>query len=96
MKDPRDIILKPVISEKSYDLITQQKYTFKVDKHASKPEIRQAVEEIFKVNVISVNTINKTGKLKRQGWSSGYTSSWKKAIVTLKEGQKIEVFEGAG
>lgn len=95
MNDPRDVILKPVISEKSYDLINQQKYTFKVDKRASKTEIRQAVESIFKVDVISVNTMNKRGKLKRQGWSSGYRSSWKKAIVTLKEGQKIEAFEGA-
>lgn len=95
MKESRDIILKPIISEKSYDLINQHKYTFKVDRQATKPDIRRAVEEIFKVEVTDVNTINQRGKRKRQGWTSGYRSNWKKAVVTLKEGQKIEIFEGA-
>lgn len=92
--DARDIIVKPIISEKSYDMTTQHKFTFKVDRRATKPEIRRAVEQIFKVNVTAVNTINLKGKLKRQGWAKGYRSDWKKAIVTLKEGQSIEVFEG--
>lgn len=95
MKDPRDVILKPIISEKSYDLITQSKYTFKVDKKATKLDIRRAVEVIFKVDVTDVNTSNHKGKRKRQGATSGYRSNWKKAVVSLKEGQKIEIFEGA-
>lgn len=94
MQNPRDIIYKPLISEKSYDLTEQRKYTFKVDKRATKPQIRQAVQEIFKVGVTGVNTINMQGKMKRQGWARGRRSDWKKAIVTLKEGDKIEIFEG--
>lgn len=95
MRDSRDIIIKPLISEKSYDLINASKYTFKVDRRSTKPEIRRAIEEIFSVNVTDVNTMNYQGKKKRQGATSGYRSNWKKAIVTLKEGQKIEIFEGA-
>lgn len=95
MRDARDIIVKPLISEKSYDLINMSKYTFKVDRRSTKPEIRRAVEEIFSVNVTEVNTMNYLGKKKRQGAFSGYRSNWKKAIVTLKDGQKIEIFEGA-
>ncbi len=96
MRDAREIILKPIISEKSYDLIEMNKYTFKVDKKATKPQIRQAIEEIFDVEVEHVNTQNYKGKFKRQGAkSSGYRSDWKKAIVSLKEGHKIEIFEGA-
>lgn len=94
MPNPRDIIFKPLISEKSYDLATLRKYTFKVDPRATKPQIRQAIEEVFKVKVTDVNTLNMQGKLKRQGWSSGRRASWKKAIVTLKDGDKIEMFEG--
>ena len=95
MKDPRYVLLKPIISEKSYDLINQSKYTFKVNRHATKPDIRRAVEDVFKVEVTDVNTSNYRGKLKRQGWTSGRRPNWKKAVVTLKEGQKIEIFEGA-
>lgn len=96
MREARDIIIKPIISEKSYDLAAEQKYTFEVDRRATKPEIRRAVEVIFDVNVLAVNTMNRKGKPKRQGWSQGHRSSWKKAIVTLEEGQRIEAFEGGG
>lgn len=96
MRDPRDVILKPIISEKSYDMIGMSKYTFKVDRRATKPEIRQAVEVVFNVNVTHVNTINCHGKLRRQGRSQGHRPDWKKAVVTLREGQKIAIFEGAG
>ena len=86
--------MKPLISEKSYDLTNQRKYTFKVDKRSTKPQIRQAIEEIFKVGVTDVNTLNMQGKMKRQGWARGRRPDWKKAIVTLREGDKIEIFEG--
>lgn len=94
MKDPRSIILKPVISEKSYSQIEKGKYVFEVDRRATKVDIRQAVEEIFKVNVIDVNTMVVKGKLKRVGRSVGYRPDRKKAVVTLKSGDKIEFFEG--
>lgn len=94
MKDPRDIILAPVISEKSYDAIEQGKYTFRVADRSSKPEIARAVEQIFKVTVTKVNTMNMKPKPKKQGYNRGTTSSFKKAIVTLKQGDKIELFEG--
>jgi len=89
-----DIIIKPVLSEKSYDGIASKKYTFVVAKHSNKTEIKQAVESIFGVKVESVNTINVKGKKKRMGKSEGYTSSIKKAIVQLTEDSKpIEFFE---
>jgi len=94
LQNPRDIIVKPIISEKSYDMTGQSKYTFKVDRRATKPEIRRAVEVIFNVGVTDVNTMNIKGKRKRQGVTSGYRASWKKAIVTLKVGDTIEIFEG--
>jgi len=94
MRDARDIIIKPIISEKSYDLTEQYKYTFKVDRRSTKPQIRRAIEEIFGVNVTAVNTINMKGKPKRQGMNTGHRADWKKAVVTLVEGQSIEVFEG--
>jgi len=93
MKNPRDIIKKPVISEKSYKLIEGNKYVFSVDRHAVKEEIKDAVEAIFNVKVKSVNTINQSGKIKRQGHTSGRTPAVKKAIVTLAEGDSIEFFE---
>ena len=92
MEDPRQVILRPIISERSYDLINENRYTFEVAKTANKIEIRQAVEEIFKVNVLNVNTMRVSGKPKRQRNAKGYTRSWKKAIVTLAEGQTIEAF----
>jgi len=93
-KTARDIILKPIISEKSYDLIEQNKYTFEVHPSAKKIEIRKAVEEIFNVGVTKVNTIHMIGKMRRQRYTMGRSKNWKKAIVTLKEGDKIEFFEG--
>ena len=91
----RDIIIKPVITEKSMEMLTQGKYTFKVAKDSNKIEIAKAVEEIFGVSVKKVNTINVRGQYRRQGRTGGYTPSWKKAIVTLTEDSKtIEFFEG--
>ena len=92
MKDPRTIILRPIISERSYDLIGVNQYTFEVDKKANKIEIAQAVEEIFKVRVLKVNTMNVRGKPKIVRRVKGYSRSWKKAIVTLAEGDSIEAF----
>ena len=95
MKMAEDIILAPVISEASMDMLDGKKYVFKVHSDATKPEIAKAVEELFKVEVASVNTINMKRKPKRLGYHFGYTSAWKKAIVTLKPDSKtIEFFEG--
>ncbi|MBQ9388732.1 MAG: 50S ribosomal protein L23 [Synergistaceae bacterium] len=90
-----DIIIRPVITEKSSSLMAMNKYTFEVHRDANKIQIRKAVEEVFSVKVDSVNTINVKGKLRRRGASKGYTRSWKKAIVALKPDQHIEFFEGA-
>ena len=95
MKTAYDIILTPVISEQSMDVAADKKYTFKVAKNANKIEIAKAVEELFGVQVASVNTMNMRGRAKRVGLNRGTTPSWKKAIVTLKEGSKtIEFFDG--
>ncbi len=94
MKDPHDIILRPVISEKSYSLLDHNKYTFEVSAKAKKTEIRQAIEEIFGVKVTAVNTIKVPPKPKRQGWTAGHTSARKKAVVSLAPGHNIEFFEG--
>ena len=94
MKAPQDIIIKPIVTEKSMGGIGEKKYTFVVDKKANKIEIAKAVEALFKVNVESVNTANYHGKLKRQGNSKGYRPDWKKAVVTLKVGSSgIEFFD---
>ena len=90
-----DIIIRPVITEKSSALMELNKYTFKVRRDVNKIQIRKAVEEAFKVKVLSVNTINVKSKPKRMGAFVGKTRSWKKAIVALPEGQRIEFFEGA-
>lgn len=90
-----DIIIRPIITEKSSSLMALNKYTFEVHKSANKFQIRKAVEEVFNVKVDGVNTINVKGKLRRRGITKGYTRSWKKAIVTLKPDQHIEFFEGA-
>jgi large subunit ribosomal protein L23 len=92
--DARDIIIRPIISEKSYAGIEHNRYTFEVDKHAKKPEIAAAVAEVFSVTVTRVNTMRVPGKTRRLRYHSGLTRSWKKAVVTLKEGDKIEFFEG--
>ncbi|MBQ2767397.1 MAG: 50S ribosomal protein L23 [Clostridia bacterium] len=95
MKAVQDIIIKPVITEASMDMMAEKKYVFKVLKTATKPEIAAAVEEMFKVEVESVNTINMKRKPKRLGVHAGYTAAWKKAIVTLKADSKtIEFFDG--
>ncbi len=95
MKFAQDIILKPIITEKSMDGIANKRYTFKVAPDATKPEIASAVEELFGVKVAKVNTINMKKKPKRLGYHFGYTSEWKKAIVTLTASSKeIEFFNG--
>ncbi|MGM9624617.1 MAG: 50S ribosomal protein L23 [Eubacteriales bacterium] len=95
MKTVQDIIVRPIITEKSMMMIEAKKYVFEVAKDATKPEIAAAVEEMFKVNVKCVNTINMKKKPKRMGYNRGYTKSWKKAIVTLKPDSKtIEFFDG--
>ncbi|MGZ5384591.1 MAG: 50S ribosomal protein L23 [Acidimicrobiia bacterium] len=93
MKDPRDVILAPVVSEKSYDLIEElNAYTFVVDRRANKTEIRQAVSRVFDVDVVKVNTMNRKGKQKRTGWVVGKRGDTKRALVTLAPGDKIDIF----
>lgn len=92
MYDPRDIIIRPIISEKSYAMIEQNRYTFEVAKTASKPQIAQAISEIFGVTVTSVNTMNVTGKPRRVRFAKGKTRDWKKAVVALKQGDTIDLF----
>ena len=95
MRNPHDIIIKPIITERSMDDMTEGKYTFKVDKRTTKSEIKKAVETIFGVKVAKVSTMNIIGKIKRQGLHSGKRPNWKKAIVKLTEDSKaIEFFEG--
>ena len=92
MKDPREVIIRPIITEHSYDLMENNTYTFEVAKDSNKVEIRQAVEAIFGVKVEKVNTLNVKPKPKRQRYQKGYTRTWKKAMVTLADGDSIEVF----
>ncbi|MDR0515181.1 MAG: 50S ribosomal protein L23 [Coriobacteriaceae bacterium] len=92
MKDPREVIIRPVISEHSYDMMDQGCYTFEVAKRSNKIEIAQAVEAIFNVKVTKVNTLNVKSKPKRVRYQLGKTRTWKKAMVTLKEGDTIELF----
>ncbi|KTR94084.1 50S ribosomal protein L23 [Microbacterium testaceum] len=94
-KDPRDIILKPVVSEKSYSLIDEGKYTFLVDPRSSKTEIKLAIEKIFGVKVASVNTLNRQGKSRRTRFGTGKRKDTKRAIVTLKSGT-IDIFTSVG
>ena len=96
MKFAHDIIIRPIITEDSMAMVPDKKYVFEVAKTATKPEIAQAIAEVFKVDVASVNTMNCSGKLRRRGASpEGRTASWKKAIVTLKPDSKtIEFFDG--
>ncbi len=91
----QDIIVRPIITEKSMDGLAERKYTFEVAKNANKIEIKKAVEALFGVKVSKVNTISVNGKKKRMGRSEGYTSDWKKAVVTLAQDSKtIEFFDG--
>ncbi|BAF58503.1 MAG: 50S ribosomal protein L23 [Pelotomaculum sp.] len=94
MKDPRDILRKPVVTEKSTSLLQDNKYTFIVDPRANKTEIKEAVEKIFKVKVEKVNTMRVKGRIKRVRNIPGKTPDYKKAIVKLRQGDKIELFEG--
>lgn len=95
MKFAQDIILRPVITEESMMGTAEKKYSFKVAKDATKPEIKEAVEKLFGVKVAKVNTMNCKGHLRRYGRIEGYTESWKKAVVTLTEDSKtIEFFDG--
>jgi len=93
MPTPHQIIVRPLITEKNTNLMMFNKYSFEVLREASKPDIKRAVETIFKVTVTKVHTMNVRGKLKRRGRESGYTRDWKKAIVTLAPGDRIEIFE---
>jgi large subunit ribosomal protein L23 len=93
VKNPRDILRAPIVSEKSYDLIeAAHTYTFEVDPRASKSEIKQAVETVFKVKVVAVNTMNRRGKRKRTGWTWGNRSDTKRALVTLAANDQIDIF----
>ena len=94
MKNPRDIIFEPVVSEKSYDLVSQNNtYSFIVDPRSNKTEIKQAIESIFEVKVVSVSTMNRQGKQKRTGATIGRRKATKRALVTLQDGDSIEFFE---
>jgi large subunit ribosomal protein L23 len=93
--DPRQVIIEPVVSEKSYALMADGKYTFRVDDRAHKTQVRHSVEAIFGVHVVEVRTIKVRSKPKRRGVHNGRTRSWKKAIVKLAPGERIELFEGA-
>ena len=93
--DARQIIVEPVISEKSYALMADNKYTFRVNDRAHKTQIRAAVEEIFDVQVVGIHTSHVRSKPKRRGVHSGRTRAWKKAVVKLAPGDRIELFEGA-
>jgi large subunit ribosomal protein L23 len=93
--DARQVVRTPIVSEKSYALISQNKYTFRVHADAHKTQIRQAVEKIFDVSVIDVRTMQMKPKPKRRGMSTGRTRHWKKAIVELAPGDRIQLFEGA-
>jgi large subunit ribosomal protein L23 len=93
MKDPRDIFLSPIVSEKSYAAVQNKQYSFYIDPRVNKSEIKRAVEKVFNVKVVKVNTMNVKPKPKKLGRSSGYSSKMKKAIVTLGEKDKIDFFE---
>ncbi len=94
-KNPRDVILRPIVSEKSYNLIDEGKYTFEVDPRSNKTEIKQAVESIFKVKVSSVNTMNRVGKERKTRFGLGKRKDTKRAIVSLKSGT-IDIFSSIG
>jgi large subunit ribosomal protein L23 len=93
VKDIHDVILRPVISEKSYEMLDENKYTFIVDRTANKTHIKQAVEKIFDVKVLNVNTMNRRGKVKRRGLIEGRRPDTKRAIVTVAPGDRIELFD---
>ena len=94
-KDPREVIIKPIVSEKSYALIDNGKYTFEVDPRSNKTEIKLAIEKIFSVEVASINTLNRQGKTRRTKFGQGKRKDTKRAIVTLKSGS-IDIFTAVG
>lgn len=96
IRDHRDVILRPVVSEKSYNLLDEGKYTFIVSPDANKTEIKIAIEAIFKVKVTSVNTLNREGKTRRTRFGIGKKANTKRAIVTVAEGDRIDIFAGQG
>jgi large subunit ribosomal protein L23 len=93
--DARQVLISPVVSEKSYSLIEQRKYSFRVHPDAHRTQIRQAVEELFEVKVVAVNVSQVQPKPKRRGQIRGKKQGWKKAIVQLREGDEIQIFQGA-
>jgi len=93
-KNPRDILIRPIVSEKSYSLMDQGKYTFEVDPRSNKTEIKIAVEQIFGVKILSVNTINRKGKTRRTRFGLGKRKDVKRAIVTVGAGEAIDIFSG--
>ena len=93
MKTARDVIIRPVVSEKSYAGLERNTYTFLVDPRANKTEIKEAIQQIWNVRVVSVNTLNRKGKVKRRRFTQGKRADQKRAIVTLAEGDAIEIFE---
>ena len=93
MKTPRDVIIRPVVSEKSYAGIEANTYTFLVDKRSNKTEIKEAIQKIWNVQVTSVRTLNRKGKVKRRRYTLGKRADEKRAIVTLADGDSIEIFE---
>ncbi|MEX2274323.1 MAG: 50S ribosomal protein L23 [Actinomycetota bacterium] len=93
MKTDRDVVIRPIVSEKSYAGIEQNTYTFLVDKRANKTEIKEAIQRIWNVRVVSVNTLRRRGKVKRYRYTEGKRPDEKRAIVTLAEGDAIEIFE---
>ena len=92
--DASQVIIRPVVSEKSYVLATANKYTFRVHPDAHKTQIRQAIEQLFDVGVVDVKTMSVKSKPKRRGYTSGRTRAWKKAIVQVREGDSIPIFQG--
>ncbi len=95
IRDHHDVLIKPVVSEKSYSLIDQNKYTFLVDPDANKTEIKIAVEKVFGVKVVAVNTINRQGKTRRTKFGTGKRPDTKRAIITVADGQRIDIFGGS-
>ena len=93
MKSPRDVVIRPVVSEKSYAGLEANRYTFLVNPDSSKTEIKEAIQKIWNVRVMAVNTMNRKGKVKRQRYTKGKRADQKRAIVTLAEGDTIEIFE---
>ena len=92
--DASQVIIRPIVSEKSYVLATADRYTFRVHADAHKTQIKQAVEQLFDVNVVEVRTLSVKSKPKRRGYTSGRTRAWKKAIVQVRPGQSIPIFQG--